>query len=248
MPNWCDNNLTVCGDADKIEKFNEEFVEEGYNCCLKIPEELKGTTSPTRIIPDEKYEDEASVRFELSLGTKGIAEKPISQTMSEELIEKYGADNWYSWQVQFWGVKWNVDNSELDPVIMDDGKEVSYSFNSPWGPPDKWIPVCAKHYQLEITLTYCEPGCDFCGILKADVEGNIIDDRCSGYRSDLGIELFGAEYYENDREYIIEHILDENDEDEIYEMLKELGFKKGDDAEKFMDELEIDDLLELELG
>lgn len=245
MPNWCGNDLTVTGDVNKIKKFNEEFLKDGYNCCVKIPDELQNTSSPSRIVPDSEYEEIISKASDTAL-ERPFFIAPMTSFMSQELIKKYGADNWYDFSCKFWGCKWNVDTQYLDPVFSDDDREVSYSFDSPWGPPTVWVEHAAKYYGLNFRITFSEGGCDFCGVLEVGPDGEILDNRESNYRSELAVELFGSEYFEDDAEYIIENLLEGKSKKEIFEMLKPLGYKKGDDAEKFLDKLSIDDLLELE--
>ena len=50
---------------------------------------------------------------------------------SKELIEKYGADNWYSWCVNNWGTKWGCYETTF--TERDDGG-ANYHFSTAWSP------------------------------------------------------------------------------------------------------------------
>jgi len=93
MPNWCNNVLILNEDSnDSILKVLKDYIDENGNLVfdriMPMPEELRGTTSPT---PDDMNED-----------TK------------KQLILKYGADNWWDWCVQNWGTKWEPDCISAD--------------------------------------------------------------------------------------------------------------------------------------
>ncbi len=105
MPNWCNNSITVRSDAESIDKF-EKFLDESngknwFDFVLPCPEELKN--------------QEAS----------------FSNTPNQELIEKYGHSDWYSWSLENWGCKWNCDAQDWDR----DNDSITFWFDSPWGPP-----------------------------------------------------------------------------------------------------------------
>lgn len=73
-------------------------------------------------------------------------------------------DNWYEWNVQNWGTKWDVGGTDsCDPVVDESGTTAQFGFDSAWAPP-----VAAYDYLVEsgfeITAMYYEPGCAFAGI------------------------------------------------------------------------------------
>jgi hypothetical protein len=105
MPNWITNRLTINTDGDDsmIEKILSEVRSEDsifdFNKIVPMPEELRNTTAPARIVSDEEYAKDSS--------------KGITQAMSDELISKYGCNNWYDWAYQHWGTKWNSDEVNI---------------------------------------------------------------------------------------------------------------------------------------
>lgn len=54
MPNWCENNLTLSGDADVIKKIRDWYDQSGktddvglFSLFYPLPSELKDTTAPS---------------------------------------------------------------------------------------------------------------------------------------------------------------------------------------------------------
>ena len=98
MPNWITNK--IYSDAETIKKIvslvksdNNDF---DFNKIIPMPFELKDTTAPTRIVSDTEYQINS--------------ERGITESMSKELIEKFGCDNWYDWCIRNWGTKWNCSD------------------------------------------------------------------------------------------------------------------------------------------
>jgi len=137
MPNWCSNTLYIDHPDDDVRRKIADLlrVEDkpiSFDGFLPTPPELKGGTAPFRGTEEE----------------------------SAALREKYGADDWYDWQVKNWGTKWNPVDGELD---SNDGR-LFYTFNTAWGPPMEAISTLSKRYpEALFTLAYDEPGMDFGG-------------------------------------------------------------------------------------
>ena len=162
MPNWCQNEVTVTAtDRGKAEAF-VDFVRDGENYfsfdrVIPMPEELKGTSSPSTIVTQEEYDswvDDTNY---------GIG-KPITQEMSDRFKKEYGYDNWYDWTNANWGTKWETDCEEVE--IHDDGL-VRYNFDTAWGPPEPIYDVLKELFpKLEISWFYREEGMQMAGYLE----------------------------------------------------------------------------------
>ena len=171
MPNWVDNTLTIRGNNEHLKKFKEQAkgISEGeagktdlcLNNFLPLPKELENTTSPSN--PQTKEE----------------------KKKSNELIDKYGVDNWYDWKLRKWGTKWDVE-AEL---WKDSRNVISYRFSSAWSPPIDWLKKVSSQFpELKFKLHYSEGGMCFRG--DAIAENGTVDDRYEdGVCDDMEEEL-----------------------------------------------------------
>ena len=136
MPNWCNNSLKVDSNGSKqaITAFRDWLGLDGFKLgkIKLMPSELEGTTSPT---------------------PKGEEEN------AKLLVEKYGASNWYDWNLNNWGTKWDVDAE-----VNDDDSLIFVNFDSAWAPPQIAIKeLSIKFPDLQFRLSYEEPGMGFAG-------------------------------------------------------------------------------------
>jgi hypothetical protein len=84
-------------------------------------------------------------------------------------LKEHGAANWYDWNCEKWGTKWNLDSgtsSEFED--RENGLAViKYDFDTAWSPPDAVIKELAKQYpELKMQLRYWEGGMAFQGRLR----------------------------------------------------------------------------------
>jgi hypothetical protein len=128
MPNWITNILTINADEKMVEKILSEIKSDeskfDFNKIVPQPDELEGTTAPARIISDEEYAEDSS--------------KGITKAMSDELISKYGYNNWYDWRYEHWGTKWNADE-----VYISDNE---ITFNTAWCNPQPLLVALSRKY------------------------------------------------------------------------------------------------------
>ena len=91
----------------------------------------------------------------------------LSQEDRERCV-KEGIPNWYDWQSEHWGTKWNAHSDE-GPVEIEDYKsmdirQATYRFDTAWDTPR---PVIAKLWEdwpdLEFEGGYIHEGYDGCG-------------------------------------------------------------------------------------
>lgn len=133
MPNWCSNNFEVTGSKEQIDAFEKFLVDndgkEWFDFFLPTPAELKDTTSPNR---DEEQ--------------------------SEILYEKYGAADWYGWNVTNWGTKWNCDAQDW----LREENTIRFWFDSAWSPPIALYEFIESE-GFSVRATYYEPGMCFVG-------------------------------------------------------------------------------------
>lgn len=150
MPNWCENTLRIRGKKEDLQAFIkklEDAKEEDRDICIfrtfrPMPEEYKASTSPNR---DEK--------------------------LASELLEKYGASDWYNWANINWGTKWGCcDTSWLnkEPIVTNYGDlyDIEMYYQTAWGPGDDCLEeIFQELNNLSFFLAYEEPGMCFEGSL-----------------------------------------------------------------------------------
>jgi len=91
----------------------------------------------------------------------------------EALLKKYGSKDWYDWNVNNWGTKWDVTDVHFD----EDNGFLTYGFDSAWSPPVEFLKnICSKYPLLNFSLYYEEGGCDFEGDLEI-VAGIVTKDE-----------------------------------------------------------------------
>lgn len=195
MPNWCENDLTITGSANELNRFiaaveeiqdDETFKYQIIAKLFPLPKELEGIISPCTVVPDE--DPLLGERDEFFSSALSGYRRYISETENKHLIETYGANNWYDWQHVHWGVKWGDCHTELGTLNLDykDYSEIQFHFDTPWGPPDKaFIEISKQWPTLTFEDEYFEGGMGFSGgwIIH---NGEMSDEWSSDYRGSRG--------------------------------------------------------------
>lgn len=141
MPNWCSNNVTFeHTDPAMIQRVAKAYNENRlFSEFFPCPEDLK-----------------------ITAGTVGAADSPeqIELAAKEQAnLEKYGYANWYDWQVNEWGTKWDVES--VDEVEAEPNS-VTVFFDSAWSPPIEFYNKMVG-LGFNVQAYYYEPGMAFCG-------------------------------------------------------------------------------------
>ena len=156
MPNHVSNILIVKGTNEKVVEVikvlmndNEEVTFDNF---FPMPEELRGTTSPTRIVTQEEYDQKkAELEEKLAKGEQVWSTSlPITEEMQSDLINKYGVDNWYDWAIQNWGTKWGAYSVY---ALSED----SLYFQSAWSTPyNAMVKLSEMYPDVEINVQYAD--------------------------------------------------------------------------------------------
>lgn len=144
MPNWCSNTLELSGDKEVIKKITDWHKDR-----------QSGKTDDVGLFslfyPTPK---------ELATTTYPNPEP------NEDLIKKFGSSNWYDFQTTNWGTKWDA-NEVCMAVESENG--IRLSFDTAWSPPIAFYEKLSRDYpELNISASYYESGCDFCGTFESD--------------------------------------------------------------------------------
>jgi len=168
MPNWCQNRLEITGPAEQIKR----IAETG----LKL----------TKLMPSpEEMEDSIS-------GTLRILDQDVNEALlliKKNNIAKYGAEDWYDWNRNNWGTKWEID-AELD-VGPD---YLTANFDSAWSPPLPVISILKDKFPgITIHYDFLEGGGAFAGTYRYNPEdGEQLNEI--NFNSSDELEDFGEKY------------------------------------------------------
>jgi hypothetical protein len=117
------------GAEEVLQSSANNRKEFCFNKILPMPEELEETTSPSQ-----------------------KAQTNEEQRIKNDLIKKYGYDNWYDWRVENWGIKW--DAYDCDTIELGDTET---KFNTAWITPKKiFIELSKKYPDVVITVDYAD--------------------------------------------------------------------------------------------
>jgi hypothetical protein len=218
MPNWCMNSghiyiLKNASDESRavFEKLKENNSEKGWFANIApTPNELclgTGSTQGTEeFMSLEWLRSNSKFKGDFGVFTVVRYDNGNSRTdfqASDEYLaylkETYGASDWYSWNVENYGTKWDV-NADLDN--WDDGG-LSFSFDSAWGAPVEFFEKYLKPLRIGFELRYYETGSAFAGYATF-----------TPHDSDPKLDDYDSEYYEGE-EYIT-YLLDEDMEEIEY--------------------------------
>ena len=165
MPNWCYNGVTITHkDPAMIDRAQHS----------------KGLLMEFLPTPDALLETMA--------GSYGDEEKQRAlEAQQAENLREFGAKDWYDWNIQNWGTKWDF---ALENVNREDEYTLTASFDSAWSPP---IEAYQKLEALgfEIDAKYYEPGMAFCGTYITGCGENSIE--IGGLNSETVRDAIGEE-------------------------------------------------------
>lgn len=155
MPNHVTTEIELLGseqDVLAVRKFiKSEKSPFDFNKIVKLPKELEGTVSPMTNISKKEYKEQEKVNallkekikngIELTIEEKRKVEFGLSRKLTAELsaeyILKFGADNWYDWNLLNFGTKWNC----YEHFNMENGDENEFWFQTAWSHP---FPILKK--------------------------------------------------------------------------------------------------------
>lgn len=145
MPNWVYNSVVVSAPKLELEMFLREMekprpeaVYEGFEQTGEIRMGEGGFSFWNVVAPPvEKYDE--------YFGRKGWVEgKEVGNT-------EY---NWYNWNLDNWGCKWDAGDGEIDWL---DDNNLRITFQTPWGMPLGVANKLAEQYpHLEISWYFEE--------------------------------------------------------------------------------------------
>ena len=90
-------------------------------------------------------------------------------------------DNWYNWNRNNWGVKWDI-NFNLDWLDDVDETSIEMEFQTAWGPPHLIYAYIIRNFpKVDVSWFYHEPMMELVGYFDPE---DIISERCSKCNTD----------------------------------------------------------------
>lgn len=168
MPNHITTQVEIKGTKAKIKKLIKDTkiildgdVQENqfdFNGIIKMPPELKNTTSPPTIVSTAREALQKN-KLDKELAAKNRwpsnTNRYISQAEADLRRKKYNALDWYDWSVANWGTKWNA--YDVHYTTHDDTKLV-LQLDTAWDTP------------RGIWNTLEEQGFDIRGVMYGEME------------------------------------------------------------------------------
>lgn len=154
MPNHVTNQVTFIGTTERV-KVLKDMCKEGnrefsFQAYFPMPDKLIGTRSPANIVSEEELQEWKRKLENGELNKWECDSRPITAKESEELIKMYGANNWYDWQTENWGTKWNCYD-----VIWTG--EITVQFNTAWSTPiNALLKLSDLFHDIEIYVRYAD--------------------------------------------------------------------------------------------
>lgn len=186
MPNWNANTLTISGDKATIQALIKRAASGEHNYVgpfSQRKEEMEwGTFTPIQMealmqdddLFTDKSENKSVFSFhafvpvprEIMLAPYDTGNLAKRKAEFPEWFDRFpGLMAGYDWENANWGCKWGASNPCLEEEYgTDESYTVTYSFDTPWGPPTEFMHSLAKVYPgLYFTLRFSEPGMGFEG-------------------------------------------------------------------------------------
>jgi hypothetical protein len=186
MPNHCQNQFTVHGDKNDIINFIVSCVNPKQGEEPLSENQIKQAIIQGVFNDDSKYVFENFCLFrKLKPMPEELRDTTSPGKKDEELIKKYGSDNWYDWANDNWGTKWGCYNVSFDPIYKTDNGEyeMQINYDTAWSPGDDSLMeyLAVEDYKkLTFHLYYQEPGMGFHGFFFIK-DGSVVEQGCENY-------------------------------------------------------------------
>lgn len=193
MPNHVATNLVITGTREEVQRFIAASTVDGrfdFNGVYPMPEKIRNTISPVRIVTQEEYDRQAAEiaaipednRTEWNRRPRGI-----TQEMRDALVKEFGTDNWYDWAYQHYGTKWGAYRA-TPWTVSEDGTSAKTHYNTAWSPATPFFEKVSKDFQLTFTHYYADEGGGFVGS-ETIKDGDVISSENCSWDSPRGIEI-----------------------------------------------------------
>lgn len=225
MPNHTQTIFRVTGTPEKLEEFIKRaaFKEKdgsetifSFGSFVPCPPEIKHMTCPTKIVTEEelKKEEEDNAARIAKAKAEGKSEDyvfithSLTEEMAKQYMQRFGALNWYDWQVRNWGTKWDCyeQSNEWERVSKNEnGTTVDYiqmMYQTAWSPASSAILSISEMFpDLMFYHEFADEGGGFLGS-ETIQDGEILAQQDLEWNSEEGkemrVRLYGPEEEEEE--------------------------------------------------
>ena len=143
MPNWVMNSLTcIFQSSEEYNAFKTKAdVKNFYHSFIPMPEILVDTKSPyidaSKLILDynkETHSTSMGLTEIINANHPWYSDAAKNTLKSQQAYIATGYHDWYSWNLNNWGVKW--DACKCTSKELPDFNTIIFNFDSPWGTPE----------------------------------------------------------------------------------------------------------------
>ena len=154
MPNWVMNELTcIFQTPEEYNAFKMKANTEGFfNSFIPMPTVLEGTISPHHKPEDfiARVNQNKGTNFltleGIAFGSDDTWDANFAKGLIQNLkaFEATGYHEWYKWNLDNWGVKWEASNCKSKE--LSDFNTIVFSFDTAWGCPEYFVREMSKLY------------------------------------------------------------------------------------------------------
>ncbi len=155
MPNWVMNELTCTFQTpEEYNAFKMKANTEGlFASFFPMPAVLEGTISPHHKPEDfiARVNQNKGTNFlsleGIALGSNDTWDANFAKGLIQNLkaFEATGYHEWYKWNLDNWGVKWDASDCNISSDIPEENT-ITFNFNSAWGCPEYFVRELSKLY------------------------------------------------------------------------------------------------------
>ena len=203
MPNHVQNILTIVGHKNHVEPMLKSLKdgksEFSFTKIIPLPTELEGTRAPANIVSEAEYKKiQYKKNFSAEPNPMFSDKGSITKKMSDDWIERFGADNWYDWTTGHWGNKWGayevIVNDPIELTAREGHIKVVIYFQTAWSSGATVLDNLARQYTtIEFYLIYAD---EDCGSNTGKIwwqGGGMIDNDIPDNSMDNYFECWGGE-------------------------------------------------------
>lgn len=171
----CDNPEVLKELKELIWRVDESDEPSfDFKSVLPFPEALKDSISPVHVCTEEdkagKHKDDPQC---------------ITLIESKLRINEYGADNWYEWNCNNWGTKWNSYHCS---IVEDHETVLIIKYDTAWSPATPVLREISKRFpNVTIVSEYADEGGSF--VCRDTFANDSLGCEDFGWDSEEGIKI-----------------------------------------------------------